>query len=406
MDSIIRQLFVRVHARYACSPCAADLAAFSGWLLAGGYSSHYAQRLVFRTKRALEAARLPSDHFWTADQLHRAFFRFHPRRDYRHAQQAWTQFLCSCGRFAPHEKPTPHAQVIDAYVEYLQELCGLAPDTIKNHRWQTGAFLQSALHHGEGMAALSAVRIERYVQQRSRTVSRASLRQTVEVLRAFLRFCFARKLISTRLDEIDRPVLFRDGRPPRALPWSCIQRFLRSIDRTDRTGRRDLTLLHLMAHYGLRPGEIVRLRRESINWSDSTLTVEQTKTRSWLILPLGSQTLRLLERYLRPRPVGSLAGVLFPAACAPHRPMTKYSVSQVFRTRARRSGLTLAHASAYSLRHSFAMRLFARGVGIKAIGDLMGHGSIVSTAVYLRLQSEVLREVALPVPTARAGGAA
>ena len=53
----------------------------------------------------------------------------------------------------------------------------------------------------------------------------------------------------------------------------------------------------------------------------------------------------------------------------------------------------------YSLRHSFAMRLFARGVGIKAIGDPTGHNSLVSTAVYLRLQTSVLRHVALPVPT-------
>jgi len=80
----------------------------------------------------------------------------------------------------------------------------------------------------------------------------------------------------------------------------------------------------------------------------------------------------------------------------------------MFRVRARRSGLPLTDASAYSLRHSFAMRLFDRGVGIKAIGDLMGHHSIVSTAVYLRLQTEVLRKVALPVPASRAskGGAA
>jgi len=46
------------------------------------------------------------------------------------------------------------------------------------------------------------------------------------------------------------------------------------------------------------------------------------------------------------------------------------------------------------------MRLFDRKVGIKTIGDLMGHQSIASTAVYLRLQTDVLREVALPVPTA------
>jgi site-specific recombinase XerD len=40
------------------------------------------------------------------------------------------------------------------------------------------------------------------------------------------------------------------------------------------------------------------------------------------------------------------------------------------------------------------------------IGDLMGHNSIVSTAIYLRLHTEMLRDVALPVPSAdeTAGG--
>jgi site-specific recombinase XerD len=44
------------------------------------------------------------------------------------------------------------------------------------------------------------------------------------------------------------------------------------------------------------------------------------------------------------------------------------------------------------------MRPFDRRAGIKTIGDLMGRASIFSTAVYLRLQTDVLREVALPVP--------
>jgi hypothetical protein len=78
MDPIIRQLFVRVHARYACSPCAADLAAFAGWLVNSGYNAHYAQWLVFRTKRALETARFSADHLWTAAQYigGRNVFRF------------------------------------------------------------------------------------------------------------------------------------------------------------------------------------------------------------------------------------------------------------------------------------------------------------------------------------------
>jgi len=52
------------------------------------------------------------------------------------------------------------------------------------------------------------------------------------------------------------------------------------------------------------------------------------------------------------------------------------------------------------------MRLLACGVGIKAIGDVLGHRSLESTCTYLRLDLATLRGVALQVPGsfARAGG--
>jgi site-specific recombinase XerD len=49
------------------------------------------------------------------------------------------------------------------------------------------------------------------------------------------------------------------------------------------------------------------------------------------------------------------------------------------------------------------MRLLGRGVGIKTIGDLLGHRTLESTCVYLRLQTATLREVALPLPTPTSG---
>jgi site-specific recombinase XerD len=401
MDSTIRQLFVRVHARYACTPCAAELAAFARWLLDNGYDAHYAQRLVFRAKRSLLTARITDGHHWTAEALDLAFSRHRPRRIYRHARHAFGCFLQSSGRLAAPKRPQP--PLLTAYEQHLRELRGLAVDTVNGQLWEVSTFLSWVLSVGELLGALTARRVERYVEHRASTVSRRSLRKTIDTLRAFLRYCFDRGLIAQRLDEIERPVTFREELPPRALPWPLIRRFLRSIDCKDRTGWRDLMILHLMAHYGLRPGEITRLRVESIDWSKQTLTVEQAKTRSWLTLPLDERTLRLLTQYLRVDRGRDSNGTLFVSACAPRRAMTKYGVSQMFRVRARRSGLPLTDASAYSLRHSFAMRLFERGVGIKAIGDLMGHHTIVSTAIYLRLQTDVLRKVALPVPVTCAG---
>jgi site-specific recombinase XerD len=55
---------------------------------------------------------------------------------------------------------------------------------------------------------------------------------------------------------------------------------------------------------------------------------------------------------------------------------------------------------AHCLRHSLAIRLLRQGASLKTIGDLLGHRSIESTSVYLRLHIEDLRDVALDLPVA------
>ena len=44
-----------------------------------------------------------------------------------------------------------------------------------------------------------------------------------------------------------------------------------------------------------------------------------------------------------------------------------------------------------------------QGVSIKGIGDALGHRDIESTSVYLRLNVDELRTVALPAPPAPSG---
>lgn len=169
-------------------------------------------------------------------------------------------------------------------------------------------------------------------------------------------------------------------------------------------GCRDHAILYLMAHYGLRPSEIVTLTLASIDWAGKTLHVEQCKTRSLLVLPLSDQALRGLKRYLRCGRPGSTHPQLFLRSRTPAGPLKHTAVCDIYEKHARLSALPLQATSSYSLRHAFAMRLLNRGVGIKAIGDLLGHHTLESTCVYLRLQTETLRSVGLPVPSLAADG--
>jgi integrase len=182
------------------------------------------------------------------------------------------------------------------------------------------------------------------------------------------------------------------------MDWEIVQKLLESIDRESRTGWRDYIVLHLMAYYGLRPSEIVTLRRDSIDWKAGNLDVEQRKTRSSLVLPLSTLTLSILRYYLSNVLSDQKRFELFLRARSPAGVLKASTITHIFEKQAKLSGLPLKGYSAYSLRHSFAMRLLERGVGVKAIGDLLGHHSLESTCQYLRLDVSVLRQVALPVP--------
>jgi integrase/recombinase XerD len=70
----------------------------------------------------------------------------------------------------------------------------------------------------------------------------------------------------------------------------------------------------------------------------------------------------------------------------------------VFERWAKRSGLAIPFSGAHCLRHAYAVHLLRTGHALKTIGDLLGHRDRDSTYVYLRLATEELREVALPVP--------
>ena len=244
--------------------------------------------------------------------------------------------------------------------------------------------------------------LERYIQIRSQEVSRHSLTQVVGILRGFMRYLYVSRQTETRLDALDAPKTYHGEQPPMSLPWSAVRRLLASIDPGSKAGWRDLCVLHLLVYYGLRPSEVAPLRLDSIDWAAGVLSVRQRKTRSDLQLPLAAPTLRVLSQYLVHcrNKQGTAHPELFLRARCPSGPIERTAVQDIFQKRAREARFPPS-IHVYQLRHTFAMRLLARGVGIKAIGDVMGHRSLLSTWPYLRLHMRALRGVALPVPPVR-----
>lgn len=318
------------------------------------------------------------------------------------------RFLCERHLVSQGDAPAPSPAEVEVatFEVYLRQTRGLTETTIHGHAGLLRSFLKFLRFDQDPsrLRRLQVSQVEAFLRQSARTNNRFSMQHLVATIRAFLRRQHAQGLLSRPLHlQIDTPRVYRGERLPRALPWAQVQRLLQSIELSEPFGRRDFTLLYLAAAYGLRSSELVRLTLDDIDWRGRTLRVLQTKTRQTLQLPLSDEAANVLIDYLRKARPKSLRRELFMRMRAPVIPLKPASVHDVLAHRIRCSGLDLPPFGTHVLRHSLATRLLQQGASIKAIGDTLGHRDIESTSVYLRLNVEDLRKVALPVPATPPG---
>lgn len=402
----------RYHARYRSLPILGPhLDGFVRWLREQGYPP-LPIRLQVRGAKRLDAMLRQRGVHGVGDLTAAELLRYAPSkaqddRNLSAAVRSLVRYFDATGVLPP-PPVTPAGTLLTAYQAYLESVRGLSPRTVKHHAATVSQFLVFVGYDRspERLPELEQRDIERFLQLLAKRHARASLQHDVAHLRCFLRFLAARELIEFGLDAgIDMPRVYRGEQLPRALPWEMVRALLGSIDRSTPVGRRNYAMVLLVATYGLRTCEVVGLTLEDIEWRASRLRVRRPKVRSPLVLPLTPGAGAALLDYLRNGRPELPYREVFLRARAPAGPLKPKAVREIFHRLVQRSGLPIAFHGPHCLRHSLAIHLLRQGTPLKAIGDLLGHRSPESTSVYLRLQIEDLRDVALPLPAEARRGA-
>jgi site-specific recombinase XerD len=277
----------------------------------------------------------------------------------------------------------------------------LASSTIADHLVTASELLRFLAGHTPAvrLMQLTPTVVESFVQRVAARVSRATLQHMVAQLRSFLRWLAAHGQAPKGLDtQIDTPRVYRQEQLPRALPWDTVRALLHSIDRSTAVGRRDYAMLLLIATYGLRTSEIVALTLDDFAWRQGELRVPRRKVDGALVLPLTDHAGEAVRAYVQHGRPSLPTRVVFLRVRPPAGVLSPTAVTEGFECRSRRSGLPITLQGAHCLRHSLAVQLLRVGVSLKAIGDVLGHRTVESTCVYLRLATEDLRDVALSLP--------
>jgi len=406
---MLQALFPQVQGRYSSLPLLGSIIdSFATWLAERGYRKSTLRvmlRPMAQIDRWLRRHDVERISDLDVDILEACWTTYHPRSpNIGGVIRALAKYLDSLGvlQHSQVDPQTPSEQLVSAYAEHLDKVRGFSQSSIRNRLRTASQFLGRIRHAAQspGVHGVTPSDIESFVRQRGHELTRASLQQLVAHLRGFLRFLAMVGEVSPSLAEtIDTPRIYRREKLPRSLPWETVKALLESIDRSTGDGLRDYTMLLLIAAYGLRVSEVAALTLDGIHWRQRWLQVPQRKSRSPIPLPLTDTVGSALVHYLREgRPKDVTSRHLFLRSRAPIEPLKPTGVTMVFERWARRSGLEIPFFGAHCLRHSYAVHLLRSGASIKTIGDLLGHRYVDSTSGYLRLATEDLRDVALPMP--------
>jgi site-specific recombinase XerD len=302
----------------------------------------------------------------------------------------------------------PDATLLTAYSAYLIKVRGLEPKSRDGVLLGARRFLVWLRHHhpGQDLGGLTAEQVLAAVEhQLSVSATSATRTAAVSHVRSFLRFLhWAGHHDQGLAGVVPRTPHWRLAQLPPRLSWDDVRRAIDAIRMATPSDLRDRAVMLLLATTGIRNGELRALQLKDIDWRAGEIFVRRTKGKRDRVAPLIDETGAALADYiLRARPKAD-SPYVFLSLAPPVGPFKfAASISRMVRKRLQCGGVEVGRvAGAHLLRHSLATHLVERRRPINEVADLLGHRSINTTAVYVKIATSQLAEVALPFP----GGAA
>ncbi|MEX3937890.1 tyrosine-type recombinase/integrase, partial [Paraburkholderia phymatum] len=179
------------------------------------------------------------------------------------------------GKWPPDPIPSSvnarfNRKLCEEYGQWLREWRGLAAETVDGLLAEAQRFLcfGGRCKGAETLMQLTVSDIDCYLQSRVSSLRRVSRKSIALLLRSFVRYLYETGRTDRDLSRfIIVPTTYAYESIPSALRPADISAVLGST-RQDRSpiGLRDYAILMMLSTYGLRAGEVTRLRLEDIDW--------------------------------------------------------------------------------------------------------------------------------------------
>ncbi len=221
--------------------------------------------------------------------------------------------------------------------------------------------------------------------QNPRTQSR-----TLSGIRAFYKYL----LVEGEIDEnpaslIESP---KTGlRLPEVLSVNEIDRMIDQIDLSRPEGHRNKAIIETLYGCGLRVSELVNLRLTDIHYGEGFVVVTGKGNKQRLV-PVSGKALKEIDIYKLDRkelPAIHDQNILFLNRRGSR--LTRAMIFTIIKDLAAKAGIK-KNIHPHTFRHSFATHMIEAGADLRAVQEMLGHESILTTEIYTHIDRSFLRD--------------
>lgn len=264
---------------------------------------------------------------------------------------------------------------------YLKIECAMSPNTVASYISDLTAFFSAV---GKDPKDVVPEDIISYFAETT-ALSKRSQARVLSSLHSFYKWMIMEgEMTDNPSDAIEAPKLGKYL--PAVLSVEEVDRLIAAVDLDSAFGKRDRAMLETLYGLGLRVSELVSLRISSI-WTEQGFVSVIGKGDKQRLVPLGGMARDAIRDYLEVRGPAAdreSSDILFLNRFG--RALTRVAVFKMIKAYAMKAGIS-KEISPHTLRHSFATHLIENGADLRAVQEMLGHESILTTEIYTHIDS-------------------
>lgn len=251
----------------------------------------------------------------------------------------------------------------------------------------------------KGIASLKTIQLQHLTQFIEYLyeigLNASSQARIISGIRAFFKFLKLENYIAEDPSQLlEMPKTTR--KLPEILSADEIQLIVENIDRSTPEGERNRAIIETLYSCGLRVSELIELRISNLYFNDGFIKVigKGDKER---FAPIGSIAMKHILLYMdqvRVHLTIQKGNEDFVFLNRNGRKLSRQMIFLMLKSYVAQAGIT-KNISPHTLRHSFATHLIEGGADLRAVQEMLGHASIITTEIYTHLDRHYLRDTIL-----------